>query len=55
MHDKLSEASNVVMFYEGARFQKERFEEYGSRLEHLADLVREGLQVTVERYDEARR
>jgi Asp-tRNA(Asn)/Glu-tRNA(Gln) amidotransferase A subunit family amidase len=39
MHDKLSEASNVVMFYEGARFHKERFEKYGSRLEHLADLV----------------
>jgi Asp-tRNA(Asn)/Glu-tRNA(Gln) amidotransferase A subunit family amidase len=55
MHDKLSEASDVVMFYEGARFHKERFEEHGSRLEDLADLVREGLEITVERYDEARR
>jgi len=55
MHDKLSEASNVVMFYEGARFHKERFEQFGSRLEHLADLVREGLKIPVERYDEARR
>jgi hypothetical protein len=43
------------MFYEGARFHQQRFSEYGERLADLADLVREGLQISVERYDEARR
>jgi Asp-tRNA(Asn)/Glu-tRNA(Gln) amidotransferase A subunit family amidase len=52
---KLSDASNTVMFYEGARFHQQRFHEYGSRLADLADLVRDGLQISVERYDEARR
>ena len=52
---KLDEASTTVMFYEGARFHEQRFNEYGSRLADLADLVREGLQMPVERYDEARR
>jgi len=50
---KLFEASNTVMFYEGSRFHQKRFLEYGSRLADLADLVREGLKITVERYDEA--
>src|SRR5712692_4087983 len=52
---KLADASNTVMFYEGARFHQQRFDEYGSRLADLANLVREGLQISVERYDEARR
>ncbi len=52
---KLADASNTVMFYEGARFHQQRFNEYGSRLADLANLVREGLQISVERYDEARR
>src|SRR5712691_9577188 len=52
---KLADASNTVMFYEGARFHRQRFDEYGSRLADLANLVREGLQISVERYDEARR
>ncbi len=52
---KLSDASSTVMFYEGARFHQQRFNEYGSRLADLANLVREGLQISVERYDEARR
>ncbi len=43
------------MFYEGARFHEQRFKEYGSRLEHIADLVRDGLKISVEQYDEARR
>jgi Asp-tRNA(Asn)/Glu-tRNA(Gln) amidotransferase A subunit family amidase len=52
---RLSEASNTVMFYEGARFHRERFNEHGDKLADMADLVRKGLQIPVERYDEARR
>jgi Asp-tRNA(Asn)/Glu-tRNA(Gln) amidotransferase A subunit family amidase len=52
---RLDEATITVMFYEGARFHQQRFNEHGSRLADLADLVREGLQIPVERYDEARR
>jgi Asp-tRNA(Asn)/Glu-tRNA(Gln) amidotransferase A subunit family amidase len=55
MLNKLDEASNTVMFYEGARFHEQRFNEYGSRLADMADLVRAGLKISVERYDEARR
>jgi Asp-tRNA(Asn)/Glu-tRNA(Gln) amidotransferase A subunit family amidase len=51
---RLDEASNTVMFYEGARFHHQRYNEYGSRLADLADLVREGLQISTARYDEAR-
>jgi Asp-tRNA(Asn)/Glu-tRNA(Gln) amidotransferase A subunit family amidase len=50
---KLSAASNTVMFYEGARFHQQRFAAYGSLLGDLADLVRNGLQIAVEGYDEA--
>jgi Asp-tRNA(Asn)/Glu-tRNA(Gln) amidotransferase A subunit family amidase len=52
---RLYDAQRVVMFYEGARFHEQRFKEYGSRLADLADLVREGLQITPERYDNAMR
>ncbi len=52
---KLSEAAKTVLFYECARFHQPRFNEYGSRLADLADLVREGLQISVQRYDDARR
>ena len=52
---RLDAAATTVMFYEGARFHQERFTEHGSRLADLADLVREGLTISVERYDEARR
>jgi Asp-tRNA(Asn)/Glu-tRNA(Gln) amidotransferase A subunit family amidase len=51
----LHEDALLVEFYEGARFHAERFKDHGTRLEHLGDLVREGLQIPVERYDEARR
>ena len=54
MLDQLNEATNTVMFYEGARFHQQRFNEYGSRLADLADLVRDGLKISLERYDEAR-
>jgi Asp-tRNA(Asn)/Glu-tRNA(Gln) amidotransferase A subunit family amidase len=52
---KLNDAANIVQSYEGARFHQQRFNEYGSRLDDLADLVRKGLPIPVERYDEAMR
>jgi Asp-tRNA(Asn)/Glu-tRNA(Gln) amidotransferase A subunit family amidase len=53
---KLSDATDTVTFYEGARFHQQRFNEYGSRLgADLVDLVQKGLQISAERYDEARR
>lgn len=55
MLGKLDQANITVMFYEGARFHEQRFNEYGSRLLDMANLVRDGLQIPLERYDEARR
>jgi amidase len=55
MLTKLDDAASTVMFYEGARFHEQRFKEYGSRLEDMASLVRDGLKISVERYDDARR
>jgi Asp-tRNA(Asn)/Glu-tRNA(Gln) amidotransferase A subunit family amidase len=53
---KLSDTADTVLFYEGARFHQQRFNEYGSRLgTELVDLIQKGLQISVERYDEARR
>jgi Asp-tRNA(Asn)/Glu-tRNA(Gln) amidotransferase A subunit family amidase len=52
---KLNEASRVVMAVEAAAFHKERYEEYGARLGDLANLVREGLQISEDGYDEAKR
>src|SRR5271169_201322 len=53
---KLSEASIVVMFYEGARFHEPRLKEFGDRLDQpLSNLIRDGLKIPVERYDKARR
>jgi Asp-tRNA(Asn)/Glu-tRNA(Gln) amidotransferase A subunit family amidase len=51
---KLAEAANIVLFYEGARLHRRRFDEYGERLGQLAALVREGLAIPTGRYDEAR-
>jgi Asp-tRNA(Asn)/Glu-tRNA(Gln) amidotransferase A subunit family amidase len=49
----LIDAQRTIMFYEGARFHEQRFKEYGDRLADMANLVREGLQIPVARYDEA--
>jgi len=54
MLDQLNQATNTVMFYEGARFHEQRFNEYGSQLADLAHLVRDGLTISLERYDQAR-
>ena len=47
--------ARTVLFYEGARFHKQRYSEYGAQLGSLADLVREGLEIPEARYDEAKR
>jgi Asp-tRNA(Asn)/Glu-tRNA(Gln) amidotransferase A subunit family amidase len=53
---KLDEANDVEMFYEGARFHEARLKEFGDRLDHpLANLIRDGLKISSERYGEARR
>ena len=51
--DKLKDEASLVMFYEGARFHQQRFEQYGDRLQDLADLVREGLKTSDQRYQDA--
>jgi Asp-tRNA(Asn)/Glu-tRNA(Gln) amidotransferase A subunit family amidase len=52
---ELHDAANTVEFYEGARFHEQRYREFGTRLAHMGELVREGLTISVERYDAARR
>jgi Asp-tRNA(Asn)/Glu-tRNA(Gln) amidotransferase A subunit family amidase len=52
---ELHDAANTVQFYEGARFHEQRYREYGTKLAHLGELVRDGLTIPVARYDEARR
>ncbi len=53
MLDRLAEETRIVMFYEGARFHETRYREYGDQLQDLAQLVREGLQISEQRYAEA--
>jgi Asp-tRNA(Asn)/Glu-tRNA(Gln) amidotransferase A subunit family amidase len=55
MLKKLDEANDVEMFYEGARYHEPRLKEFGDRLDQpLANLVREGLKIPAQRYDEAK-
>jgi len=49
------EAQRTVMYYEGAQFHAERYKEYGDRLDAMAELVREGLEIPSEKYHEALR
>jgi len=53
MLDKLAQESRVVATYEGARFHEQRYREYGSRLQDIAKMVEEGLQIPDQRYQEA--
>ena len=53
MLDKLAAESLVVQSYEGARTHEQRYREYGSRLQDVARLVEEGLQVADQRYRQA--
>ena len=55
MLDKLANENELIMFYEGAQFHKQRYEQYGSRLEDMAKLVEDGLKISPERYQEAMR
>ncbi len=55
MLPRLAEAAHLVMFYEGARAHRDRYQEHGTMLADMADLVRAGLQIPQQQYDEARR
>jgi Asp-tRNA(Asn)/Glu-tRNA(Gln) amidotransferase A subunit family amidase len=55
MLTELRDAQRIIMFFEGARFHEQRFKQHGAALADMADLVREGLQIPVQRYDDARR
>ena len=51
---KLVDAHNIISYYEGARFHRERFNEFGTRLgDGLVKLVREGLQISDSQYKTA--
>ena len=52
---RVRDAQRTVMFYEGARFHEQRYKQYGDRLVDMANLVRDGLQIPIDRYDEARK
>jgi Asp-tRNA(Asn)/Glu-tRNA(Gln) amidotransferase A subunit family amidase len=53
---KLDEASDTEVFYEGARANEARLEEFGDRLDQpLAHLVRDGLKMPAEKYNDAQR
>ena len=52
---KLRDAQRTIIFYEGARFHEARFKEYGTRLGAMGDLVRDGLQISSQQFDEAMR
>jgi len=53
---KLEAANGLITLYEGARFHEPRLKEYGDRLDQpLAALVRDGLKISVERYNQAMR
>ena len=55
MLKKLDAANDVLMFYEGARFHEPRLKEFGDRLDQpLAALIRDGLKISQEKYDEAK-
>jgi Asp-tRNA(Asn)/Glu-tRNA(Gln) amidotransferase A subunit family amidase len=55
MLKKLDEANDVEMFYEGARYHEPRLKEFGDRLDRpLANLVRDGLKIPAQRYDDAK-
>jgi Asp-tRNA(Asn)/Glu-tRNA(Gln) amidotransferase A subunit family amidase len=53
---KLNDASHLEMFYEGARFHEPRLKEFGDGLDQpLANLIRDGLKIPAERYNETKR
>jgi Asp-tRNA(Asn)/Glu-tRNA(Gln) amidotransferase A subunit family amidase len=51
---KLEAANDLITIYEGARFHEARLKEFGDRLDQpVATVVREGLKIPAQRYDEA--
>jgi Asp-tRNA(Asn)/Glu-tRNA(Gln) amidotransferase A subunit family amidase len=53
---QLVEAGDVLESYEGARVHEARLKQFGDRLDqNIANLVRNGLKIPTERYDEAKR
>jgi len=53
---KLSDASVLIMTYEGARLHEARLKEFGDRMDApFAALIRDGLKIPVERYNETMR
>jgi len=53
---KLVEAGDVLESYEGGHFHEARLKEFGDRLDpNIANLVRNGLQIPAQRYDEMKR
>jgi Asp-tRNA(Asn)/Glu-tRNA(Gln) amidotransferase A subunit family amidase len=53
---RLNEAGDVIEAYEGSRFHEPRLKEFGDRLDQpLANLIRDGLKIPAERYNEAKR
>ncbi len=54
MLKKLEAANDLITTYEGARFHEARLKEFGDRLDQpLATLVRDGLKISTERYNDA--
>src|SRR5262249_47279620 len=52
---KLNDASVLIRNYEGARFHEANLKKFGDRFDQtLADLVRDGLKIPAQRYNEAR-
>jgi Asp-tRNA(Asn)/Glu-tRNA(Gln) amidotransferase A subunit family amidase len=54
MLSTLCEANDTVMYYEGARFHRDRYEEHGDRLDEIAALVRRGLLISEKDYEAAK-
>lgn len=53
---KLVEAGDVLESYEGGHFHEARLQQFGDRLDpNITNLVRNGLKIPAERYDEAKR
>jgi Asp-tRNA(Asn)/Glu-tRNA(Gln) amidotransferase A subunit family amidase len=53
MLEKLLKESNVVVYYEAARFHEERYRRYGARLLDVADVVKKGLEIPETTYRNA--
>ena len=56
MLKEIDKASDLEMTYEGARYHEPRLKEFGSRLdEPLANLIRDGLTISDEKYAQVRK